>query len=250
MPAGAQGVTPKAAGNGEVSPVVTVPSQNTLSNHDFPQLPSLLKSSVGAGSTRSAGAPAPAAAAALSPPPDTGSCGGASAADDSKGTSSSGTSSAMPPRTSKPPLATSVVGGATSSTGHAPVDSAQLIRAIADLVMRSRQLESRFLTLQQQMGQIMLAHQALSTQVADSLARLSALYEAAVGASIRSYDEEYGTGGAGVDDGGDTSVPDGFDGDASKHRRLWRSCGACSPFSSTLFWSVRGLSPGSRSSRS
>ena len=76
--AGAQGVTPKAAGNMELSPVVTVPSQNTLSTHGM----------------QSAGAPAPAAAAAFPPSPSNGSCGGAAAADDSKKTSSLGTPSA------------------------------------------------------------------------------------------------------------------------------------------------------------
>ena len=174
--AGAQGVTPKAAGNMELSPVVTVPSQNTLSTHGM----------------QSAGAPASAAAAAFPPSPSNGSCGGAAAADDSKKTSSLGTPSATSSRISEPPLASSVVSGAISSTGHAPVDSAQLIGAVAELVARSSQLEAGLLSMQQMMGQIMLAHQSHATQVADSLARLSAHHEAAVSASIQSYYEEYG----------------------------------------------------------
>jgi hypothetical protein len=108
-----------------------------------------------------------------------------------------------------------VVSSAISSTGHAPVDSAQLAGAVADLAMRSSQLESGFLTMQQMMGQMMLAQHAHSTQVANSLARLSALYEAAVGAPIPSYSEEYDEGGAGVDGGGEMAGPDGRGVDAS-----------------------------------
>ena len=110
-----------------------------------------------------------------------------------------------------------MVSGATSSTGHALVDIAQLAGAVADLAARSSRFESGLLTMQQMVGQMMLAHQSHATQVADSLARLSAHHydEAAVGASIQSYDEEYDMGGAGVNGGGDTFVPDGFSGDAS-----------------------------------
>jgi hypothetical protein len=206
---GVQGVTSKAAGSGELTPVVTVPSQNTLSNHGLTCPPLRLMRSGGAGSMQSAGAPAPVAAAVFSLLPSNCSCGSAAAANDSKGTSSSGTSSAKPPRNPDPPLVVSAVSGAVPSAGRVPADSAQLVRAVAEFASRSRQLEVQFLSLQQMLSQMKLAQSSHSTQVADSLALLSAHFEAAVGASIPLCNEEHDEGGAGVDGGGEMAGPDG-----------------------------------------